>query len=472
MRQNAQAKFVTGLIKTIMKNSLSRNLLKPQLDNYVRDRMVNDKLPVYPKKVRLYKYYGFKAMYNSFFRSYDKGLITTKSANRLFDTLLKSVMLENKSCDAAKSEFEIKYGQRPPNFLTISPTQKCNLKCKGCYASSHFAVNATLEWDLLNKVLEDAYNNMGIRFFVISGGEPFLYKNKGLTILDLVEKWKDCFFLIYTNGTLINNDLASKISKLGNITPAISIEGYESETDWRRGEGVWQKIVEARHALIKYGIPFGVSVTATSRNICDLLNDRFYDYYFEKFGVTYMWMFQYMPIGREFSTDLMLTPTQRLDLFKIQDRILIEKQRFIADFWNSAVLSNSCISCGKPGGYFYINWDGNIMPCVFIPHYKDNIKDLYRSGKTLSDALFSSFFIQGRKWQQDFVKSDGNMLMPCLYRDHHKNFIEILNNTNPLPENKDAEDAISSKDYYSSMVKFNNDLKELSEPIWNEFLNK
>jgi len=153
----------------------------------------------------------------------------------------------------------------PPNFITISPTKKCNLRCIGCYAASSPETATTLSWSLLNRVIEDAYSNMGMRFFVISGGEPLMYKSENKTILDLAEKWNDCFFLMYTNGTLINKDTASRMADSGNITPAISVEGYQPETDERRGKGVYQRIIKSKDNLIAYGVPFGMSVTPTKK---------------------------------------------------------------------------------------------------------------------------------------------------------------------------------------------------------------
>jgi len=125
-----------------------------------------------------------------------------------------------------------------PQVLLPFHLQKCNLRCVGCYAASSPESGTTLSWSLLNRIIEDGYSNMGMRFFVISGGEPTMYKSENKTILDLAEKWNDCFFLMYTNGTLINKDMASRMADLGNITPAISVEGYEAETDERRGKGV------------------------------------------------------------------------------------------------------------------------------------------------------------------------------------------------------------------------------------------
>lgn len=464
---------ILRVINLTLKNKLSRNMLLPSLDRTVRDRVLRDISPQSPKNVRMYHYYGLRAMYMSFFKNYDKGYISPEVTDKVIRTLVEEVFLGKKEQKESKENFKNKYGQDSTTFITISPTKKCNLNCTGCYASSNATCTASLDWTLLDKIIEDLYNNMGMRFFVISGGEPLLYKSENKTILDLAHKWNDCFFLMYTNGTLINDDIASQMASAGNITPAISVEGFETETDKRRGEGVFRKIINAKNSLIKNGVPFGLSVTATKENIGLMLDDSFYEYYFDNFGATYMWVFQYMPIGREFSTDLMITPVQRVELFKQEMKILIDKKHFIADFWNSAILSNGCISCGKPHGYFYINWDGNIMPCVFVPHYLDNVKSLYSSGKKLSDALFSPLFVKGREWQSDYLENNGkpaNLLTPCFYRDHYKNFAEIAKSTGAKPENQAAEDALQSTEYYEAMLSFDDQLKKIASPVWDEIL--
>lgn len=62
-----------------------------------------------------------------------------------------------------------------------------------------------------------------------------------------------------------------------------------------RGEGVYKKIREALANLREAGVPFGIQVTATSKNYEILLTDEFYKYYFEEMGATHMWQYQLMP---------------------------------------------------------------------------------------------------------------------------------------------------------------------------------
>ena len=42
---------------------------------------------------------------------------------------------------------------------------------------------------------------------------------------------------VVINGTLIDDAFADEMLRVKNLVPAISIEGFEEATDFRRGEG-------------------------------------------------------------------------------------------------------------------------------------------------------------------------------------------------------------------------------------------
>jgi MoaA/NifB/PqqE/SkfB family radical SAM enzyme len=83
------------------------------------------------------------------------------------------------------------------------------------------------------------------------------------------------------------------------------------KTDDRRGEGVFDGIIQSMARLRKYGVPFGISLTATKYNAEELFSDEFMDYLFFEQGAAYGWVFHYMPIGRSYTLDLMPTIQQR-----------------------------------------------------------------------------------------------------------------------------------------------------------------
>ena len=124
----------------------------------------------------------------------------------------------------AKETFRQRTGCYPSDFMLISPGKACNLRCVGCYADSG-ANREKLDWPVLDRLITEAHDRLGNRFFVISGGEPMAYHSEGKGLLDLAERHPDCLFLMYTNGTLIDDNVAKRMGELGNLTPAISVEG-------------------------------------------------------------------------------------------------------------------------------------------------------------------------------------------------------------------------------------------------------
>ena len=136
----------------------------------------------------------------------------------------------------------------------------CDLKCFGCYAWQYSKKN-DLPHDVCDRIIEEA-NAIGIYFFVITGGEPFMWDY----LFEFLEKHNDSFFQIYTNGQHIDEEVAKKLAKLGNAVPCISLEGFKDATDARRGEGAWDRIMNAYDVLRKHGVIYGFSITATSKN--------------------------------------------------------------------------------------------------------------------------------------------------------------------------------------------------------------
>ncbi len=476
LADKAKGKVYTFLIKKMaFSPPIIRNQFLKQFEKKFYTDLVENKN--FPRRVQEKKYDYLTAMLYSALRSLDKGNLSKKVAERLIEVLLENNFIGKELNKNIKEKFKEKYGIYPPSFITLSPTQRCNLHCIGCYASSH-ANAPSLPYEVVDKICDEVYNEWGNRFMTISGGEPFMYRDDGKTLFDIWKKYNEMFFLVYTNGTLINKEVAEKLAELGNVTPAISIEGFEKETDERRGKGIFKRILEAADNLKKAGVPFGASVTATKKNIDILLDDKFYDFVFQELGASYMWIFQLMPIGQAESTkELMITPEQRVKLYRKWEYLLKEKKYCIADFWNSGVLANGCIAYGRPGGYIYIDWNGNIMPCVFVPYYEDNVIELYKQNKKLADALNSDLLRRGRKWQREYgldnTKRPKNWLMPCSIRDHWKNFRENILSETTKPEDIFAKRALESREYNETLEEFDKKLSELTEPIWKkEFLEE
>ncbi|OPX32376.1 MAG: hypothetical protein B1H40_02615 [Candidatus Latescibacteria bacterium 4484_181] len=459
-----------NLIDTlIMNNTVRRNFLAvAEKDLYRRLVLVNrdDR----PQKVQEDKFYTLRNMLYSLDKALGGGLICRQARRKVFEILVGKIFREDvEKRDAHRA----RYGHCPPCFITISPGKACNLRCVGCYASSSAASSQSLDYEIVSRILREKTQLWGSHFTVISGGEPLIWKSRGKGILDIAEEHNDNYFLMYTNGTLIDKDVAAKMAQLGNITPAISVEGFEEQTDARRGKGVHKKILAAFDNLRQVGVPFGISITATGHNAEIVVSDEFIDYYFGQQGAIYGWIFQYMPIGHKYTMDLMVTPQQRLMLYRREQELLKEKRIFFADFWNSGPVSNGCISAGRPGGYFYIDWNGNVMPCVFFPYTVDNIMEVYQKGGDLNTVLNSAFFKAIREWQSDYSylkprDQVGNQIVPCIIRDHHRIARQIVERFGARPADKAAEEALRDREYYQGLTAYGEEVARLCDPIWEK----
>jgi MoaA/NifB/PqqE/SkfB family radical SAM enzyme len=374
-------------------------------------------------------------------------------------------------------------GFEPPLFITIAPGKKCNLKCPGCYASSTAKTTDKLDWDTFDRILTEKRELWGSYFTVVSGGEPFMWEDKGKNLLDMAEKHSDQFFMAYTNGTLIDKTMTRRLLELGNLTPAFSVEGYEEATTLRRGKGVYKKILQGMENLREAGIPFGVSITAMRQNWDLVSGDEFLDFWFDRQGATYGWVFQYMPIGDRSTFDMVVTPEQRLEMLKRLWKAVREKEYFMADFWNSGTATSGCMAGGRPGGYFYITWGGDITPCVFIPYAESNIMDIYKNGGTLDDAIMTPLMKRIRDWQesygftlyhpqppeQEWECHAQNWLAPCFIRDHYENVMEAAEEITLKPIDKGAEKSLHSRDYHQWMLNYGDQFNAVSSGYWNNF---
>ncbi len=463
-------------INTVVASKNLRRMAVNKLDRMIYRNLVEREGTVALPREKLQKYQYLAAILHTVCRNLDQGYIkpeVTRRMIRVFTTGDKLITSREGRLNPVKEAYRQKYGLYPPLFGVISPTKACNLHCTGCYATSNKSSRAQLEYGVTMRIIRDTHDLFHSRFCTISGGEPFLYKSEGKNIFDIFDEFHDMFFLVYTNGTLIQKESAEKLARLGNVTPCISVEGFEKQTDERRGKGTHKKILSAMEALQAEGVPFGISITATSRNIDLLLEEDFYDYYFRDLGISFLFQFQMMPVGRGKEViDLMITPRQRVELFHLWKKLLGERKYPVADFWNSGALTDGCLAYGRWHGYFYVNWDGQVMPCVFVPFYVHNVHDLYDKGLTLADALQSEFFKRGRKWQEEHGFSNPscrkNGLMPCSIKDHFDNFKKNILTDDAMAENPSAEEMRSDPVYADILREYDRELDRLSRTLFRE----
>lgn len=308
-----------------------------------------------------------------------------------------------------QQEYAAKHGHNVPFAILMDPTSACNLECIGCWAAEYGdKLNLTLEE--MDDIVKQG-KELDVYLYLFSGGEPLVRK---ADIIKLCEMHPDVQFAAFTNGTLIDEAFADEMLRVKNFIPAISIEGFEEATDFRRGEGVYAAVEKAMKILKDKRLPFGISCCYTSKNVDVIGSEEYFDWMIDS-GAKFCWFFTYMPIGEHAVPELMVSAEQRAFMYEQLRKFRDTKPIFTIDFWNDGEYVEGCIAGGRR--YLHINANGDIEPCAFI-HYSDsNIRE-----KTLKEALTSPLFMA----YHDGQPFNDNHLRPCPLLDNPDELVNLV----------------------------------------------
>lgn len=297
-----------------------------------------------------------------------------------------------------------------PAFIMLSLTDRCNLSCQGCWVSqSHPA--RELGTEQVNNIIKEANAN-GSFFFGLLGGEPLLYPQ----LFEIIAAHPDCYFQLFTNGTLLCDEITDKLRKLGNVTPLISIEGLASASDIRRGgDNVFARAVNGIDSCVNNGLFTGVAASICKSNFSDLVNVTFAKMLVSR-GVHYLWYYIYRPSGQNACPELALTEDQILELRRLIVELRGKVPLIIVDaYWDA---DGNALCPGAMGLSIHIGPGGDIEFCPPIQFAVANIGD----GNALSEKINKNGFMDAmRRFAAQTTR--GCVLME--YPHELKNFLEI-----------------------------------------------
>jgi MoaA/NifB/PqqE/SkfB family radical SAM enzyme len=285
-------------------------------------------------------------------------------------------------------------GIHVPPIMIYSITNRCNLKCKGCYNQAlRQSPQDEMSEDKLKSVIAEA-KELGISFIVIGGGEPLVRQE----ILDITKDFPEIIFLVFTNGLLINDDMLMKLKRQNNFVPVISLEGHQEYTDERRGKGVYERLLRIIQKIKGKGIFWSVSLTTTRANFAEITDHQFIKNLYE-LGCKLFFFVEYTPI-REGTEDWVLTEEQRDSLLTIRDSFRsIFPALFIAIPGDEEEIGG-CLSAGR--GFVHISAEGNVEPCPFAPYSDANLRN-----SSLKEALQSEFLRTIRQNHDKLQETEG-----------------------------------------------------------------
>jgi len=90
------------------------------------------------------------------FKRLEEGLYSKNVIKQGIDIFVQQMVFSPKGKNKEiVDNFTAQYGRRPPGFLVIGPTQRCNLNCKGCYAKSNSKTAATIPFPILDRIITE-----------------------------------------------------------------------------------------------------------------------------------------------------------------------------------------------------------------------------------------------------------------------------------------------------------------------------
>lgn len=330
-----------------------------------------------------------------------------------------------------------------PAFNMISVTETCNLSCSGCWVSRNGRKSLTPKQ--IDGIIEGS-KSQGSYFFGILGGEPLMYKG----LMEVMEKHSDCYFQIFTNGTLLTDEVAMRLRKMGNVTVLISIEGLKEESDKRRGRNdVYERSLNGIRACRKAGLIFGVAASICRSNIDELMSKEHIDRV-AKEGAAYLWYYIYRPVGADANPDNALDEEQvtRFRKFLVEERCTAPIV-LIDTYWDD---KGNAMCPGATGMSHHISPSGALEFCPPLQMAKEFINE---DGSDMVSLYQNSTFLERLR------KMTAETSRGCILMENPQKLIEFL-------EKEGAVDTTSRatvmKEYGMMDYKPGHDMKEKAIP--------
>ena len=348
------------------------------------------------------------------------------------------------------------YNCNIPWLILFDPTSACNMHCKGCWSGT-YGHKYSLTFEDMDKIVTEG-KALGTYLYMLTGGEPTVRMKD---IFRLAEKHHDAYFALYTNSTLIDEEMCKEVVRLGNITFMLSIEGTPETNDARRGEGHYAAVMNAMDLLKKHGIIFGTSICYTRNNVEAVTSDEFFKMISEK-GARFGFYFHYMPVGNNAVPELMPTVEQRkymIDRIRFVRSMESDIEFYPMDFQNDGEYVGGCIAGGR--NYFHINSAGDAEPCVFIHFSNANIHD-----SSILEILQSPLFMAYHKGQP----FNRNHLRPCPMLENPELLQKMVHETGAHGTNLESPESVEH--LCDKCKSYADTWKPEAEEIWAEETHK
>lgn len=316
----------------------------------------------------------------NFFNNFD---VKEEHEQSKYETLLDSLITKKiLSTEQFCTSINYRNSNNYINHFILGITNKCNLRCSSCYNSYTENLNNEMSVTEIKKIIDDILPFLSYGFS-ISGGEPFCRKDELFQILEyLVSKEPKTMIGIVTNGTLINEYDAKRLSKIPNLTIQISLDGITKEShEFNRGPNTFDKVLNTIKILRKHGVNVLLGVLLTEKSIEEVKKILDFAIEYNVKNVRFIEMF-WQGLSRSKSMKRPLS----YELFPIYKELLKNNKEYknVLQKDSTTIIFDSLLNpskkkcCGIDSDTVYIDSDGSVYPCNLLINEKfklGNIRD-------------------------------------------------------------------------------------------------
>jgi len=341
----------------------------------------------------------------------------------------------------------LRRGEHFPAFVFVSPTNRCNLSCQGCWVT-RTDPPVHLDQAVFERIISECKAE-GCSFFGVLGGEPLLYPG----IFDVLAWHPDCYFQLFTNGTLVDAEAAAAMRRLGNVSPLVSIEGLDHAGDIRRGgKSVSARSMAGVSRCVENGLVTGVATSVCRSNIDDLVSERFVRQLID-LGVHYLWYYIYRPVGADPCPDLALGEE---DIVRLRRFMVEARTRYaiviIDAYWDH---DGRALCPAATGISHHIGPGGEIEPCPPIQFCAETAHD----EGDLAAVFGKSDFLRA------FSTRASELTRGCILLEHPGELKTLVEENGARPTSG-REDALAELDRMQPMPGHDMSGREIPEKSW------
>lgn len=254
-------------------------------------------------------------------------------------------------------------------MLLFAINNACNNRCKMC-SIWKMKEKKIVRYDDAKKALTKFYNN-GFRLLQLTGGEPLLNPD----FFKILGFAKNIGYTVFfpSNGTLINKEIAEKLSKSKVDQVSVSLHHFNPKIfDEISGhENILDKTLNAITYLRQANVPVSVLCTITRDNYRDL--EGIVDFFNSlKVSVSFSTPVSidkttYALGGKtaEFDNNELKNAINELISLKKRYRNILNCREFLEDVLDFLQNRKSAHTCLGGKKIFYLDWNMKVFPCMY-----------------------------------------------------------------------------------------------------------